>query len=593
VTPILEQPGRLRFEVKWRIAATSVVVGLVVYACWEFSSGGVNHPLLEEVAALPFSAAAAVAAWLASRRCALDPRVRSAWRWIAASSSFLVAAYGSTAGYQLVTGAVPFPSIVDVFFLLFYPVFLIGILRFPTRRESRHARIRLGLDAATIVLAGGSIIWYLVLGPTVAAGGSNLLIRIVSGAYPTGDLLQIFAMARLLTRVRTPAIQVPLRFFAAALLAGVFGDVMFGWLQFHPNARGLLAAHFSLVLAAALAFLAATSQRAVAAAPAFVVAEPERDDAGRGKAIWLPYFAPLVVLGLLVHSQLHASFFSRLSLTIAAGIVMLLVALRQLAARRELIAAHRITNQQAAELRRVVVELKEAHRIQEEFIALVSHELRTPLTSIRGYTELLLEEGLTGDQRDYLNVVDRNSERLLTVVDDLLLVEQIETGTIPLDLGEVVLNDLIEQAGEAAKPIATSRNIGLEIVTDPGLVTSGDASRLGQVLDNLISNALKYTPKGGNVSVTTTRVGGNALIEVADSGIGIPAAEQDQMFDRFFRTSNARLAAIPGTGLGLVVTRGIVEGHGGTIGFESTEGVGTTFRVVIPMRPAPHLKLVA
>jgi signal transduction histidine kinase len=462
------------------------------------------------------------------------------------SSSFLVAAYGSTVGYQLVTGAVPFPSIVDVFFLLFYPLFLIGVLRFPTRPESRHARIRLGLDAATIVLAGGSIVWYLVLGPTVAAGGSNLLIRIVSGAYPTGDLLQIFAMARLFTRIRTRAIQVPLRFFAAALLAGVFGDVMFGWLQFHPNAGGLLAAHFSLVLAAAFALLAATSQRAVAAPSTLVVAETERDDAGRGKTIWLPYFAPLVVLGLLVHSQLRGSFFSRLSLTIAAGVVMLLVALRQLAARRELIGAHRVTNEQAEELRHVVVELKEAQRIQEEFIALVSHELRTPLTSIRGYTELLLEEGLTEDQqRDYLNVVDRNSERLLTVVDDLLLVEQIESGTIPLELGEVVLNDLIEQAEEAAKPLATSRNIGLDIVTDPSLVTSGDASRLGQVLDNLISNALKYTPEGGNVSLTTTRVGENALIEVADSGIGIPEAEQDQMFDRFFHTSNARLRSDP------------------------------------------------
>ncbi len=584
VSSLLEEPGRLGFEVRWRIAAACVGIGLALYAYWEFSSGGVGHPLLEDLAVMPFSSAAALAAWLASRRCARDPRMRSAWRWIAAASGFLVAAYGSTVGYQLVTGVVPFPSIVDIFFLLFYPLFLIGILRFPTQRESRHARLRLGLDAATIVLAGGSIVWYLVLGPTVAAGGSNLLIRVVSGAYPTGDLLQIFAMARLLTRVRTPAIQIPLRFLAAALLAGVVGDVLFGWLQFHPSARGLLAAHFSLVLAAALALLAATSQRVVGAPSTLVVAD-EPSDARRGNAIWLPYFAPLVVLGLLVHSQLRGSFFSRLSLTIAAGVVMLLVALRQLAARRELIAAHRVTNEQAEELRHVVVELEDAQRIKEEFIALVSHELRTPLTSIRGYTELLLEEALTEDQRDYANVVDRNSERLLNVVNDLLLVEQIQSGTMPLELGEVLLDDLIEQAGEAAEPLATSKHIDFEIVTDPGLATNGDASRLGQVFDNLISNALKYTPEGGTVSLTTTRIGENALIEVVDSGIGIPEAEQVQMFDSFFRSSNARLAAIPGTGLGLVVTRGIVEGHGGTIGFESTEGVGTTFRVVIPLAP--------
>ncbi|HWX08650.1 MAG TPA: ATP-binding protein, partial [Gaiellaceae bacterium] len=125
------------------------------------------------------------------------------------------------------------------------------------------------------------------------------------------------------------------------------------------------------------------------------------------------------------------------------------------------------------------------------------------------------------------------------------------------------------------------------------LAMSGDASRMGQVLDNLISNALKYTQDGGKVSLTATRSGESALIEVADSGIGIPAAEQDQIFERFFRTSNAQFAGIPGTGLGLVVTRGIVEAHGGTLDFESTEGIGTTFRIVMPLLHAPQIALVA
>jgi signal transduction histidine kinase len=585
--------GPFWLDARWRIAATLAVVGLAVYAWWDFSSASVAHPMLGDLIVLPLYAAGAVAAWLASRRCAFDPRTRSAWRWVAAGSVFLVAAVGSTIGYQAITGAVPFPSIVDLCYLAFYPLCLIGILRFPTRRESRHARVRLGLDAATIALAGGSIIWYLVLGPTVAAGGSNLQIRIVSGAYPTGDLLQIFAMARLLTRVQAPALRVPLRFFTGALVGGVVGDVLFGWLQFHPNTGALKAASFILAVAAASSLLAAASQRSSVAVAGPVLAEPDPYAARRGRVIWLPYFAPFVVLGLLVHSQLQASFFSRLSLTIAAAIVMLLVALRQLAVQRELIAVQRVTDEQAEDLRSAVVELEAAQRIKEDFISLVSHELRTPLTSIRGYTELLLEDGVTASQREFLNVVDRNAERLLSVVNDLLLVAQIQSGTMPLELGDLLLNDLVEQAGEAAKPLAMSGKIHLEIIVDSDLALTGDASRLGQVLDNLISNAIKYTPEGGTVTLTATRVAHDAVVEVADTGIGIPKAEQEQMFGRFFRTSNARLAAIPGTGLGLVVTRGIVEGHGGTIGFESAEGIGTTFRVVIPLTPSHKLQLVA
>lgn len=582
-------PERTRWAI-WPPLLGSVGVGLVVYAIWEFSGGGVNHPMLDQCVVLVVAAAAAIATWLASRRCALDPRTRSAWRWIAAGSVCLSAAYGSTLGYQVVTGAVPFPSIVDVFFLAFYPLFIIGVLRFPTRPASRHERIRLGLDAATIALAAGSVVWYLVLGPTVAAGGSNLLIRIVSGAYPTGDLLQIFALARLLTRVSTPALRLPLRLLGSALVAGVAGDTAYGWLQYHPNATGLSFAHFILLLATALALLAAVSQRRLVAPPA---STSEREAPRRGRAIWLPYFAPLVVLGLLIQSQFGDSLFSRLSLTIAAAVVMLLVALRQLAVQRELIAANRTTDEQAKELRQVVAELEEAQRMKDEFIAHVSHELRTPLTSIRGYTELLLDKELAKEDRDFLHVIDRSSERLLSMVEDLLLVAQMRTGEVRLVLADFLLKDVIEQAFEAAQPLATSRHIGLEIATDPELAMNGDASRLGQVLDNLISNALKYTPDGGNVSLTTTHSGENAVIEVADSGIGIPAAEQDQIFDRFFRTSNAQLAGIPGTGLGLVVTRGIVEAHGGTLDFESTEGRGTTFRVVMPLVQAADVALGA
>jgi signal transduction histidine kinase len=237
---------------------------------------------------------------------------------------------------------------------------------------------------------------------------------------------------------------------------------------------------------------------------------------------------------------------------------------------------------QAAELQLTVNELEAAQAIKDEFLGLVSHELRTPLTSIRGYTEMLKEEKLEDAQQSYLEVIDRNAGRLLSLVEDLLLMAQIQSGGLPLELGEVILNDLIARSSEEAQPFATSKQIALNIDTQPDIATQGDPVRLGQVLDNLVSNAIKYTPHHGGVSITMTRTGDTATIAVSDTGIGIPKDEQAQMFGRFFRTTNARDSGIEGTGLGLAITRGIVEAHGGTITFDSIEGAGTTFRITLP-----------
>jgi signal transduction histidine kinase len=249
---------------------------------------------------------------------------------------------------------------------------------------------------------------------------------------------------------------------------------------------------------------------------------------------------------------------------------------------------------QAAELRTTVTELEAAQAVKDEFLSLVSHELRTPLTSIRGYAELLQdEEELADAHRKFVDVIDRNAARLISLVEDLLLMAQIQSGGLPLQLGEVILGDLIARSGEAAQPFAASKGVELEIDTETGLAAYGDPVRLAQVIDNLMSNAIKYTPSGGGVTVTMTHSGETATIAVSDTGIGIPKDEQDQMFGRFFRTSNARGSGIGGTGLGLAITQGIVEAHGGTIGFDSVEGEGTTFRVNLPLASAVGLESAA
>jgi signal transduction histidine kinase len=249
-------------------------------------------------------------------------------------------------------------------------------------------------------------------------------------------------------------------------------------------------------------------------------------------------------------------------------------------------ALHEISTTRARLLeqeREQVVHLQQLDALKDEFVALVSHELRTPLTSIQGYTEILLEDTLVEEQRGFLNVIGRNSNRLMCLVDDLLLIAEIEGGKLALELSELRIDELVGDAAATARPLAAEKGIDLQIDVRTDLQILGDGSRLGQVLDNLVSNAIKFTPTGGTVRLRSSNEAGKAVVEVTDSGIGIPLAEQAQMFGRFFRSSSARAAEIPGTGLGLAITRGIVESHGGAIGFESEEGVGTTFRVSLPL----------
>jgi PAS domain S-box-containing protein len=266
---------------------------------------------------------------------------------------------------------------------------------------------------------------------------------------------------------------------------------------------------------------------------------------------------------------------------------------RQQSQLQALLAKERVARADAEAAQRALADqnerLRELDRLKDEFISLVSHELRTPLTSIRGYLELLLDGGageFSDEQARFLSVVDRNSKRLMHLVGDLLLLAQIEAGKLTLELAEIELDELVEESVEAAKPIADERGIRLVSSVEPVATVVGDRSRLGQVLDNLVSNAIKFTAPEGSVAVRIAEQDGEAVIEVADNGMGIAPEDQDQLFDRFFRSSAATERAIPGTGLGLTIVKAIVERHGGAIEVESALGEGTMMRVRLPVRAA-------
>jgi signal transduction histidine kinase len=230
---------------------------------------------------------------------------------------------------------------------------------------------------------------------------------------------------------------------------------------------------------------------------------------------------------------------------------------------------------------------QEAERMKDEFFGLISHELRTPLTSIIGYTEALAEtegDSLSDRGRRFLEVVDRNARRELRLVGDLLALVRIEAGTFSIEPGSADLAEIVAEAVEAARPTAERQGVDLSVDADDLPEIEGDPYRLGQVVDNLLTNAIKFSPDGGSVDVRVDRRDGCAMIEVSDSGMGIPPEDRERLFERLFRAKGAAALQIPGTGLGLTIVKAIVDAHGGRIEVESDEGIGTTFRISLPMR---------
>lgn len=240
----------------------------------------------------------------------------------------------------------------------------------------------------------------------------------------------------------------------------------------------------------------------------------------------------------------------------------------------------------------LVERLRELDVRKTTFLATVSHELRTPLTSIAGYVELLREGG-AGEVSDgvdrMLAVVERNTVRLRLLIEDLLALSQIEDGAPrgvhePVALGDLVRDVVAQHRGAAGDGgLVLDLEVDLDAELVGALQVRGDAASLRRALAGLVSNAVKFTPAGGRVAVGVRSEGGSAVVEVVDTGIGIPAAEQAGLFTRFFRASNATALEVPGTGLGLTIARSVVEHHDGQVLITSVLGEGTAVRVVLPL----------
>ncbi len=229
--------------------------------------------------------------------------------------------------------------------------------------------------------------------------------------------------------------------------------------------------------------------------------------------------------------------------------------------------------------RDAVVEL---NQVKNDLIAMMAHDFKGPLTTIVGFADVLSEdERFDADSRQYLGMISSSAMRLASLATDTLALSRLEQNELALTLGEV---DLVALVRDVVRVFSVTRTIDLRVAADE-LVVGGDAGRLRQVVENLLGNAIKYSPGGEPVEIVAARAARRSRAGVRDRGIGIPDAERAKLFGRFARASNARALGIGGTGFGLYLSKSIVDLHGGTIEVESAEGQGSTFRVTVPVHP--------
>jgi signal transduction histidine kinase len=474
----------------------------------------------------------------------------------------------------------PIPSMADVSYLAGYPFLAVGLVLLVRRVRREERRVGM-IDAALLTVAFGICQWIFVMHPLVNGSG-DWVANLVALSYPAMDVLLLAALVFLaLTSARRT---VAYRYLTASIVLTLVADEIYGISPERFPATSWLDVGWLLAYVLWAVSALTPSMRDLSA-----------PRAARGPRL---SHLRLLMLGGALATAPVILFVERLAhrkvdvvpLAVGSAALSGLVLLRlvglirsadrsrraERAARAEVESAHRQLARQNAQLR-------EADRLKDEFVALISHDLRTPLTSIIGYLELTLDDGnLTEKQRGYLDVADRNADRLLHLVNDLLFVARLEAGQLQLHPSELDLAAVARQSVAEAGPRAAANGIELICEADAAAPVQADRGRMFQVLDNLVSNAIKFTPSGGDVRVSVAPMNGVVRLEIADTGIGIAPEDQQRLFERFFRTSTVAQRQIPGTGLGLYIARAIVEAHGGSIAVRSEPGEGTSFCVELP-----------
>jgi signal transduction histidine kinase len=468
----------------------------------------------------------------------------------------------------------PNPSVADAFYLGGYPLIVAGIFLILRRLGGQTSRAAI-LDSIVIFCGVVLVQWIFFVEPTSHAG--SFAARSVAMTYPAMDALLLVGFAQLL--LGPGGRTVAYRLLLVSVGLWIVADEYLGLHQSTYQGGDWVDA---LWLGSYVVWATAALEPSMAH-----LAEPDRRRLPRLTRARLVLLASALLIGPVVAYYEGGN--HRLSTALFTAVIGMIVLLRLgglvravESARR----AERLARREAEQAQQLLSyqneQLVELDRLKDEFVSSVSHELRTPLTSISGYVELLKEDEQSEQRRSYLEIVERNADRLLGLVSDLLFTARLQDGRLELERLDVDMGRLVREAAASARPRAETAGVELIVQVDDAPHVSGEPDRLAQLLDNLVSNAVKFTPGGGRVEVRLFARSGNACVQVSDTGIGIPEEEREKLFERFFRSQTALERQIQGTGLGLYISKAIVEAHGGRIGVRSDDGEGTTFVVELP-----------
>jgi signal transduction histidine kinase len=559
-------------------------------AAWAFLGAGVAaiavyfllpaHSHVQSIYYVAIGFACVVAIYVGATRN-LPRGERLPWRLFAAGLLGQVAGDAIFAVYEVqLNREPPSPSIADVFYLGGYPLLAAGV--FLTLRKLGGQTSRTAMLDTLLLFAGVALVqWVFFIDPYNHMAFGSESARLVAMAYPAVDVLLLVAFAQLLVGPGGRAIAYRLLLLSLGLwivadeLYGLNVDTYQGGDWIDALWLGSYVVWAAAALEPSMARLAQGDRRRL----------PRLTSTRLVLLAAASLTAPVTLLiERVAHHRVHA-YVIALGGAALAGIVLFrlsgLVRAVERAGRSE-----RLARREAEQAQQLLAyqnqQLVELDRLKDEFVSSISHELRTPLTSISGYIELLLEEEASAEKRGHLTIVERNADRLLSLVTDLLFAARLQYGRLELERRPVDLHEVVRQAVESARPRAAAASVELRADLEDVPVVHGEPDRLAQLLDNLVSNAIKFTPGGGHVSVSLSAQNGSVCIQVSDTGIGITNAERERLFERFFRSQSALEAQIQGTGLGLYLSKAIVEAHGGRIGVESEPGAGTTFVVELP-----------
>ena len=586
-------------------ALLAVAFGLLHLLLLVFSDGNARLLPLKDGFLISSSFLAAVAMLYAAHRS----ESRSKKAWIVFAAALLLNTLGEIlwATIEVVLRGNPFLTLADVGYLLFYPLFALGICLLPEEPLTTQEKLKFLLDGAIVVISVTLVFWVLLIAPMLLTTMILDLGFFVSLTYLLMDLLLFFALVWLLFRKMGYREQGPILLLAMSIAVMILTDLIF--LIQIQNETFISGSLLDLGWSSSYLLMGLAAIRHVNAPP---LDRSEIDMITQSsRAGWtynLPFLGIAAVFLLFVWKQEFLRQINYSLVTAAFGLTIALMFIRQKMIFDESNHLLAMSISEVAERKRAEEDLQKAKekaesaaRAKTEFLANMSHEIRTPLNAIIGMTGLLLNEELNDRQKEYVEIIRSSGDTLLSTINNILDFTKIEAGRIELEKQPFFLPDCLEASMDMVAADADQKGLALNYHMDPSVPAAvlGDPAKINQILINLLNNAVKFTEKGA----VTTSVSGRLRDEgdyeihfaVEDTGIGIPEDKMQRIFHPFSQADASMARRYGGTGLGLVISKRLTELMGGRMWAESLVGSGSTFHFTVLLQPSlcPPVEKVA